>query len=74
MIGKYSRILQSNNNEYKAKGNNYANLWQTISSGNNWQVFFENRKNGDIYPSHFKIQDSAGIKNASNEALIEDNR
>ncbi len=28
----------------------------------------------DIYPSYFKMQDSAGIRNASDEALIEGNR
>ncbi len=32
-----------------------------------------NTKQVTVYPSHFKMQDSAEIRNALDEALIEDN-
>ncbi|OIO73111.1 MAG: hypothetical protein AUJ57_05090 [Zetaproteobacteria bacterium CG1_02_53_45] len=59
VIGKNPRILKSHAQDASV----YAELWQTISSGNTWRgSMIERRKDGSFYPANISI---APIKNSA---------
>ena len=60
-IGKNPRMLKSG----RTDGDVYIDLWNTLSSGNEWKGFFKNRKkNGDVY---FESATIAPVKNHKGE-------
>lgn len=61
VIGKNPRFLKSG----KTEKNVYADLWSTLTSGNEWKGYFKNKKkNGEIYYESATI---APVKNNKGE-------